>query len=441
MRAVRRALAVALLLAPALARANPVDAFGFGSRASAMGGAATADSEDSSANYYNPAGLVRGRSLRIDIGYHYALPRLTLNDADAAVDSSRGFTIGLVAPGAIGPFRFAFGAAVALPDQRLFRARSLAYQTPRFVYYDNRMQRVYLAANLAVQIVPGLYIGGGVTFLSRTQGDVNLAGNVAYTDPDLSSLVAKIDVGLFAVRYPQFGVRWDALPWLSLGVSYRHSFVLQLDQVFRIDGNIGNPGVKPIVENGYFETHTDVSDLFEPWQLTAGASVQVLSRLRVSFDARYARWSEFPAAHLLALSLDLKMLNSAVHVSPARNYPSPGFHDILIPHLGVEVRVHGSDRLAVDVRAGYSYEPTPAPEQTDESNLADSDKHTVTVGAGVELRRLGRVLRGSLALDGYLGATILPTRLNHKTDPRDPVGDFRAGGSIFQAGLTLRTRF
>ncbi|MGZ3442669.1 MAG: OmpP1/FadL family transporter, partial [Polyangia bacterium] len=56
------------------ARANPMDVFGAGSRATAMGGAATAASEDSSANYYNPAGLVRGHDLRIDIGYRYAQP-------------------------------------------------------------------------------------------------------------------------------------------------------------------------------------------------------------------------------------------------------------------------------------------------------------------------------------------------------------------------------
>jgi len=74
----RKTLAASLLCAvwaiPSTTRANPIDAFGWGSRATAMGGAATAASEDAAANYYNPAGLVRGRDLRIDLGYRYAQP-------------------------------------------------------------------------------------------------------------------------------------------------------------------------------------------------------------------------------------------------------------------------------------------------------------------------------------------------------------------------------
>ena len=41
------------------AAAQPIDTFGMGSRSIAMGGAVTADVEDFTANYYNPAGLAR----------------------------------------------------------------------------------------------------------------------------------------------------------------------------------------------------------------------------------------------------------------------------------------------------------------------------------------------------------------------------------------------
>src|SRR5262249_14097587 len=151
---VSRGWALVLLLLPLWARANPMDAFGYGSRATAMGGAATAASFDSSANYYNPAGLVRGHDLGIDIGYRDAQPILRMNGRDVGVDASHGFLVGLVAPAAIGPFRFAFGASLWLPDQRLTRVRSLPFAQPRFVLYDNRPQRLYLATNLAIQILP-----------------------------------------------------------------------------------------------------------------------------------------------------------------------------------------------------------------------------------------------------------------------------------------------
>jgi long-chain fatty acid transport protein len=441
---VTRALAVALALAALAgsARANPLDAFGAGSRATAMGGAATAASEDSSANYYNPAGLVRGRDLRLDVGYRYAQPILRMNGRNLGVDASRGFMIGLVAPGAIGPFRFAFGASLWLPDQRLTRVRSLPFDQPRFVLFDNRPQRLYLAANLAVQIVPGLYVGGGLTFMSRTAGSLFLKGDVAVSDPDASSLVTKINVDLVAVRYPQFGILWEATRWLSIGVSYRHSFVLNLDQQFRIDGNIGNPGLPPVVENGYFAARSVSVDLFQPWQLTGGGALRLRRDLLLTFDLTFARWSEFPIpAADLTLGIDIGAFNNRVMLPAPRSYPQSGFHDIVIPRAGIEWRAWQRPKLALDLRGGYSYEPTPVPEQIGESNFADCDKHTFSVGAGLELVRVTSILPRPIALDVHAAVTYLPTRDNHKVDPLDHVGDFNADGVIVQIGFMLRSRF
>lgn len=424
------------------AQANPMDAFGAGSRATAMGGAATAASEDSSANYYNPAGLVHGRDLRIDIGYRYAQPLLRIDGRDLGVDSSRGFLVGIVAPGHIGPFRFAFGATLWLPDQRLTRVRSLPFDQPRFVLFDNRPQRLYLAANLAIQIVPGLYVGGGLTFMSKTAGELFLKGSVAVSDPDASSLVSKINVDLVAVRYPQAGILWDATPWLSVGVTYRHSFVLELDQQFRIDGDVGNPGLTPVVENGYFAAHSISSDLFQPWQLTGGAALRLERNLLLTFDVTYAAWSEFPVpAANLTLGLDIGVYNDRVMLPPARSYPPSRFHDIVIPRAGIEWRAWQRPKVALDLRGGYSYEPTPVPEQIGESNFADSDKHTFSVGAGVELANMTAILPRPIDIDVHFAGTYLPARANRKIDPLDQVGDFVADGVIVQMGLMLRSRF
>ncbi|HZS37125.1 MAG TPA: outer membrane protein transport protein [Polyangia bacterium] len=437
------AFALALAAASATgARANPVDAFGFGSRAVAMGGAATAASEDASANYYNPAGLVVGRELRIDLGYRYAQPLLRINRRDLGVDASRGFNVGLVAPAAIGPFRFAFGVALWLPDQRLTRVRSLPFAQPRFVYYDNRIQRLFLAANLAIQIVPKLYIGAGLVFMSRTQGTLSLQGNVAVSNPDDSSLVTSINVDLVAVRYWQAGIRWDALPYLSLGASFRQDFTLALDQQFAINGSIGNPGIQPVVPAGFFQARSISTDLFQPWQLTFGAAVRPTRHALVTFDLTYARWSEFPvAAANLTLTLDIGQFNPQVHLPPPRSYPAPGFRDIVIPRVGVEWRVLDRERVGVDARGGYSYEPSPVPDQFGESNLADSDKHTFACGVGVELKRLAPILRYPLNLDAHVAVTYLPDRVSRKVDPRDPVGDFVADGVVVQLGLMLRSKF
>jgi long-chain fatty acid transport protein len=310
------------------------------------------------------------------------------------------------------------------------------------VLFDNRPQRLYMAANLAFQIVPGLYVGAGLSFMSRTAGQLFLKGDVAVSDPDASSLVSRINVDLIAVRYPQFGVLWDATPWLSIGVSYRHSFVLDLDQQFRIEGNIGNPGLPPVVENGYFAARSQSLDLFQPWQLTAGGALRLKRTILLTFDLTFARWSEFPIpASNLTLALDIGSYNDRVMLPGPRSYPESGFHDILIPRAGVELRAWERSRVAIDARGGYSYEPTPVPEQIGESSFADSDKHTFSLGAGIELSRITSILPKPLAIDVHAALTYLPDRANRKVDPLDHTGDYVAGGVVVQIGLMMRTRF
>jgi long-chain fatty acid transport protein len=436
------AIVLLLVAEPSMARANPVDVYGLGSRGAALAGAMTAATDDSAANYYNPAALVRGRDVRIDLGYRYAQPRLALNGRDQDVEASRGTVVGLVAPARIGPFRFAFGASLWLPDQHATRVRSLAYQTPRFPLYENPTQHLVLQANLAIQIIPGLYVGGGLTYMSRTQGSVYLEGDVAVGNPDDSALKGRVDVDLVAVRYPQVGILWEVSRRLALGICYRHRFSLSLDQAFRIDGNLGDPGLPPIVAGGHFAAHSVSSDLFQPWQLQAGVSARLLGWLHLSFDLAYVRWSEFPVpASSLELDVDLGMFNSLLKLPGPRTYPDAQFHDIVVPRLGVEARVLDRAKVALDLRGGYAYEASPAPEQIGESSFADSDKHTFSLGLGVEVRRLGPILPLPLSLDAHVAVTYLPDRANHKLDPRDPTGDFVAGGVVPQLGATLRTRF
>ena len=434
-------LAAALALLAGAAGANPIDAFGLGSRAAAMGGAATAEADDASACYYNPAGLAAARELRIDLGYRHALPLLRLNGRAAEIDDARGFVAGIVAPGELFGVHYAFGAALALPDRALARVRSAAFDAPRFVYYDNRPQRMFLNTSLAVRLPGRLHFGAGVTFLSRSQGQVDLKGNVAISRPDDSALVSRVDVGLFSVRYPHVGLSWEANDRLRLGVSFRGEFVLRFDQTFRIDGSLGDPGQRPLVEAGFFETRTLVTDVFQPWQLTAGASLKAAPGLTAALDLTFARWSRFPPRPPLSVALDVgPVFNPLVNLPPAREYPEPGFHDLLIPRLGVEWRAREGRGWALDVRGGYSYEASPAPEQTGESNLADAAKHSFSLGAGLELNALQPVVAGGLSIDAHLAATWLPTRVNRKADPLDRVGDFTSGGAVWQAGLTLRSR-
>ena len=113
--------------------------------------------------------------------------------------------------------------------------------------------------------------------------------SIAVSDPDTSSLQTNIGVDLVAVRYPQAGILWDATKNLSFGITYRHSFKLELDQGFQINGNVGDPGLPPVIENGSFAARSRSMDNFSRGSSPA-ASRRGCGGAAVSFDLTYAAW-------------------------------------------------------------------------------------------------------------------------------------------------------
>lgn len=427
------------------ARANPMDAFGIGSRAIAMGGAYTALAHDASANYYNPAGVVARKDLSLDIGYQIAVPTLRLNGHDVGVDHTRGLTAGLVAPGTIGPFRFAFGVVMFLPDERISRVRAMPRVQPRFVYYDNRTQRIYLSTNLAVQIVRGLYVGAGVTFMSRTQGDLELSGRISFPDAEAESdMRLDLDVDLKALRYPQAGILWEPLKWLSVGLVFRDEFVLEMEQGFRISGDVVGEGGSPVIlHDGFFGLTSLSTNMFQPRQVVLGVAVMPTARWTISMDITWAQWSRFinPGSRL-EIEVDLGTFNDLVDIDSQPNPPPARFRDTWSPRLGVELLAYQSTRATIALRGGYAFEPSPAPEQTSPTmNLVDNHKHHLSAGVGFSLSKLIAIMDRPLDVDFHFVYLHQQRRRHRKDDLADAVGDYTADGYVLSAGVTLKMRF
>ncbi len=424
------------------ARANPVDLFGFGARAQGMGGAMTAATDDAGANYYNPARLAGSDDIRIDVGYQLAQPFLAVDGNSQGVDSSRGLAIGLAMPGKLAGARLAIGAGLYLPDQQITRTRTLPSQQPRWSLYDNRPQRLFLAANLGIALPGNVSFGAGISYMSSTQGDVALQGIVGFPDATTSQLILDMNVDLKTIRYPQVGVSWDVKPWLTVAATYRGGFKLVLDQTFDITGDIGTPGSPPLVDNGFLHLRSVAQDLFQPAQVTAAAHARITPRLAVAFDLAWHRWSVFenPAAQI-EIELDIGDFNDLVTIPPQEPLPAPHFHDIATPRLGVEWLARATPRRLWRVRGGYAYEPSPTPEQFGSTNFIDNDKHTFTTGGGLELPGVGDVILRPVSIDISLVATFLPERTHRKLVAVDPIGDYKASGLVLGGSLSSRWRF
>jgi long-chain fatty acid transport protein len=438
----RSALLAALALcgagfASGRAEANPLDAYGFGARSIALGGAVTAGANDSSAVYYNPAALARARNLSLELGYADNTPRLYLDGSDANVYPSRGFAGGFVLPGHILGRPVAFSLALFMPNDWITRTRALPQAQSRWVLYDNLPQRAFISTGAAIEVIDDLFLGVALTYLAGTRGTLDLRGVVNNASTDLTRLLSAVDVDFPAVRYPSVGVLYKKGP-LQIGATFRDEFVLRLDIAVQVRGDI-TIGTDQLVaiRDGSFLLHTLNNDLFSPRQAVVGFGY-VVPGFSLLFDLTYAEWSHFPApAAAIDLALDLKGLNFTVPI-PDKPRP-PGFRDVVTPRVGVEVGVLDRPGFALLLRAGYAYSPTPTPPLPFASTLVDADKHCLSAGAGIEIAVLESIFPQPIGFDLAGHAILLAPQHYARNDPLDPGGS--ANGSILGLAFTTRIVF
>ena len=439
MKCLHSVLVLVLVLAPAAARANPLDAFGFGARSVGLGGAVTAIAHDVSANYYNPAGLARGGEMRIELGYARVEPNLELSGGELDVDASRGFQGGVILAGDLYEHDVGFSVGLHLPDRRITRVRALPQSQPRFALFDNRPQRLVVSTGLGVEVRDDLYFGGTLTFMSETRGTLDIEGRVSASDAERTAVFSQVDVNLGALRYPTFGVAWTPGPW-RFGLTWREEFVLDLDLIVDVHGQVViGPTDQVVVEEGRLKLRSVNANLFSPRQLALGAAYET-DRWTIALDLTWAQWSRYPPP-TATIDVDVQLEPLQFEFPVPDDPTDPGFRNILIPRLGVEHRLHDGAHLALALRAGYVYEPSPAPDQPGATNYIDSDKHAVTFGLGIALRDLTEILPKPIELDLAVVAIRLDERTYEKRDPADPVGDYVARGHILGATATAGFRF
>jgi len=444
----RGVLILALGLAFATrARANPVDAFGMGSRSTAMGGAVSADVTDFSACYYNPSGLALARGTDLSIGYVRVEHSLQMNGHDSQVDPVHGLVGGIVAPGSIGFLPFAFGIATHLSDERLSRARTMKQEEPRWVLYDNRTQLLFLSADLAIRPFEWLSLGGGITYLAATRGGFGITGTAVLPAGDRteydSRLRHEVDADLSSVRYPGFGVTIRPSDSFDIGLVYRGEAKVELAIDAQLEGDIDATLLK-VPARYTLVSHT--ANIFIPRQAVLGTSFHPNDKLNVNVDFTWVNWAAYQSPiSETRTTLEVNVPPGLIELPPnpkPTKASDPGFKNRIVPRVGAEYRVELTRRkLQLPIRLGYLFEHTPVPAQTGITNYVDSDRHAFSAGIGMIWQDPGAVLPGDLRLDLHTQYSILPTRVTTKDSAADYIGDYRAKGTIFSAGATLSMGF
>lgn len=423
------AISAALGLGARGAAASPEDVFGFGPRSSALGATGAADAEGYEAVYGNPALLSLARSRGLSVGVAAALFDLRARGR-ISYEPLHGSVIGAVLPlpfGGVLRDRLAIGLGFFTPFDLIVRGRILYPERLQFPLAD-RTQSVAVQAGLGVDLGHGLRVGGGFAALAALSGTVVVATDAS------GRIGTTVDDTLVASFGPIVGASLDLGESYRLGLAFRGALVARFDVLITVK-DLGSIVVPPLNISGVAQ--------YDPWQIALELA-RVKGPWKAALGATYKHWSAFPGmadATVRCPTVDPMTGMAFMDSCSARKPPAPGYHDTVVPRAGVERSFEPGASVAMRLRAGLFFEPSPAPAQTKESNIYDEARAAFTFGYGVELG--APFPRLSLDLFGQAQALIPRTHVKGTGVAADNPGrpSVTTGGFLVATGLSAGVKF
>jgi long-subunit fatty acid transport protein len=149
-------------------------------------------------------------------------------------------------------------------------------------------------------------------------------------------------------------------------------------------------------------------------------------------DLGWAKWSKFVSPY------GTGNINTYVITNPT----NAGFRDRPVGKIGVDYSQAKSGWIRkLSYRAGYSYQPSPVPDQTGDSNFVDNNRHSFTAGLGFTVVN-SLVGNDLIDIDTFFQYNWLVRRQITKDLPTN-VGapGYLAGGKILLYGLGASFKF
>jgi long-chain fatty acid transport protein len=412
---------LSMALPPPTSHAGPCQAFGFGGRAIAMGGAVAASTADYAAMFYNPAGVAFAEGPTLGAGFLYGSPDLRINGEEQDVDPIRAFQVGGSLPLGSSKYlgRITLAVAAHIPTSTAITLGAEDPAKPHFVLYSIDPQRTAVYLGGSVRILPSLSIGGGVSILAEAELNMNL-----------SLLSSSFITHHSPTQYnfdPIFGIEFKPTNSLAMAAVYRESKTASLKPELKIF--VGDEQILPTVT--IFNQFN-----YEPREVAVAAMYSFRERLLVEVDVTWMDYSNYQVS-TPKYEFEEPVPGWVKTLLSMNNFPDPEFKDIFVPRLGSEFIVNKYFTL----RGGYYYQASPVPDQRGITNYADADKHVLSIGGGVKAFLPPKILEKPIHIDFVFQAQILENRSVVKEDPQDPVGDYTIDGEIFLGGVFLKHVF
>jgi long-chain fatty acid transport protein len=467
-----------LSLGASSAWANVGEAYGFGSRAAALGGATAAWGFDGFASYSNPAGLalLKDKKLVLSWALLEMTPQFTgidnvitsnvyigenQSNYGSVADDYRdtfGQTIGLTYQLFPESFRFSFGLTAYLPISHAAYMDTGETFVPEYFLYRARTQRPQIDTGVGLDLGRGLYAGAGL--------------HVAYTLTSNATVFLNTTPGKPSTMRFASSLKPKLAPYLGLLYTNQEvsSFTGGEDTSEAGDGSAGLVVRLPVTSSNNMtlksaaRTFGDFATLdfnfkaasalyYDPLALELGGSYQYARAARAFLQLEYQFWSDFQPPALLIQDPTVENCSDndadadcGINISGGNN-PSFTYRNILVPRLGHELALSPS----LVLRAGYYYRPSILKSlSTGAGNYLDPPKHALSAGAGF---RFSRFLAFDVPcnLDLHLSYQKLVSQQIAK-EPGDEAGNgsgnlkigapgYEAGGKVYGGGVSLTLAF
>jgi long-chain fatty acid transport protein len=349
-----------------------------GAKAMGMGFAFSAQANDPSAIYFNPAGILQLEGNNFKGGVTYVKQNgatftgstpLTAGATVAETQKDLDFFIpNLFFTRKASP-DFAFGIGVFSPF-----GLGQEYENPNTSIFRNQITKIDLLTivvnpTVAWKVNEVLSIGVGLDFmygnatLEKTPFNPGLGGNLYNS---------KLEGNGDAWGY-NFGILLTPSKDVKIGLSYRSPFSLEIKDGDVEIRNINGP-TSATFFGGATSFDTKASTTVNMPATAVLGVAYTANRLTLEVDADWTFWHSFSSLDITLTDQRPPVLTST---SSAKNWK-----DVVALYVGGEYRV--TDPLAL--RLGFRYDPTPVPAGTMGPELPDSDKLYYCAGAGYKLR-------------------------------------------------------
>ncbi|MCC6522768.1 MAG: hypothetical protein IT373_08920 [Polyangiaceae bacterium] len=426
-RACALALGLAALLGSAPSLGSPQEVVGFGYRSIGMGNTGMAAGEGVDSVYLNPALLSLGHEMQLELGVLGASFFLRADGETTPgklpYSSLRANTIGGILPlpfGGVLEDRVTIGLGFLTPFDVVVRGRILYPEKAQFLLAD-RVQSVAVQAALGLDFGYGIRVGGGFAALAALSGSVVVATDAS------GRIGTTVKDQLVASYAPLVGAAFDLDEHYRLGVTFRGPLQARFNVVIVAD-DLGGIHIPPLNISGVAQ--------YDPWQLGAEVA-RVGGPWTVALGLVYKHWPAYPGPVEATVRCEDRPDPSLPCSAPTP--AEPGYYPVVAPRLGVDHRLEAGPGTAFHLRAGYAFEPSPAPAQVGRTSYYDSHRSVVSLGYGIRLEDP----QPPLSFDGYFQAQVLHPRTHERRvaegAPADD--DVVSQGFILGGGVAAAVRF